>query len=177
MRLILSQKLQHFAIFCVKCSQNRSAGPQADDSGFITNRITEIEDSDQAGTLVKKVVKRKKSDDKDLTDLRNLLSNAVVPPAPKKCKKGIKFENQGSYQAREKICGIYLSRGQCYVEPDCQIFLGPVYQNGGEYTKLPLHYQMAKTCIEWPIFQMAIECTNLFHFKALQNLLELGLLV
>jgi hypothetical protein len=33
----------------------------------------------------------------------------------------------------------------------CQIFLDTVYQNGGKYTKLPQHYQMAIKNTKWPL--------------------------
>jgi hypothetical protein len=32
----------------------------------------------------------------------------------------------------------------------CQIFLDTIYQNGGNYTKLPLNFQMAIKCTKWP---------------------------
>jgi hypothetical protein len=58
----------------------------------------------------------------------------------------------------------------------CQIFLDTVYQNGGKYTKLPLHYLMAlkyfpNSCT---IMQMTIKCINIFSYKALKNLPKFG---
>jgi hypothetical protein len=47
----------------------------------------------------------------------------------------------------------------------CQIYLGAKYQNGENYTKLTLNYQMV------------IEYTDLFHSQALQYLPKLGFLV
>jgi hypothetical protein len=54
----------------------------------------------------------------------------------------------------------------------CQICPDTIYQNEEKCTKLPLNYQISIKYSKWTlyIFQMAIEYTDFFHSKALQNL-------
>jgi hypothetical protein len=60
-----------------------------------------------------------------------------------------------------------------------QIFRHAIYQNGEKFSKLPQRCQMT-ICKLYQMtvkFQMTIKYTNIFHSKALQNLLKLGFLV
>jgi hypothetical protein len=67
--------------------------------------------------------------------------------------------------------------GRFYIQ-GCQIFLGPKYQNGEKYTKLPYNLPNGqKNSNGRKIDQMVIKNTKIFHSKALQNLPKLGLLV
>jgi hypothetical protein len=67
-----------------------------------------------------------------------------------------------------------------FFQQGCQIFLGPKYQNGEKYTRLPQN-----TYTKWPwnisnarkTDQMVIKYTKIFHSKTLQNILKLGFLV
>jgi hypothetical protein len=58
------------------------------------------------------------------------------------------------------------------VSQGCQIFLGPKYQNGEKYTKLPQNISNGRK-----IDQMVIKYTKIFHSKTLRNLPKLGFLV
>jgi hypothetical protein len=61
-----------------------------------------------------------------------------------------------------------IGKGSCQ---GCQIFLGTRYQNCQKCTKLPQNYQIAVNIPNGcKIYQMAINFTNNFHSKALQNI-------
>jgi hypothetical protein len=59
----------------------------------------------------------------------------------------------------------------------CQIFHGATYQSGNSIPNDRKIHRIAKNIPKWlyvcKISRMTIKCTNIFHSKALQNLLKL----
>jgi hypothetical protein len=71
--------------------------------------------------------------------------------------------------------GVTLSRSRRSALTKAFFLAHYIYQNWQIYTKLPQHYQMIKNIPNSrKIFQMTIKYTNVFHFKAPQNLPKLG---
>jgi hypothetical protein len=65
------------------------------------------------------------------------------------------------------------------VSQGCQIFIGPIYQNGENYTKLPQNIANGHKIFPMAvkIDQMVINCAKIFHSKTVQNLPKLVFLV